>query len=203
MMAKINRVSKITDSVYLNLYYIEAENKNREAVKYYVASRAKQIQDLKLKTKKNRPDGVIVYSLYGEQKDRVVLIKQYRYSLDDYIYEFPAGLVDPGENFHEAAIREMKEETGLTLTPLPVEEGYEKPYFTSIGMSDESCATVYGCASGQITGQYLEPNEEIQVILADRQEARRILKEEKAAIMCAYMLMHFVKDKNPFGFLNL
>ncbi|EJW89174.1 hypothetical protein EVA_22719 [gut metagenome] len=31
---------------------------------------------------------------------------------------------------------------------------------------------------------------------------KRILKEEKVAIMCAYMLMHFLEDKNPFGFLK-
>ena len=33
-------------------------------------------------------------------------------------------------------------------------------------------------------------------------EVRRILKEERVAIMCAYMLMHFLKDEGPFGFLN-
>ena len=31
---------------------------------------------------------------------------------------------------------------------------------------------------------------------------RRILKEERVAIMCAYMLMHFLKDEEPFGFLG-
>ena len=68
-----------------------------------------------------------------------------------YIYEFPAGLVEAGEDFHQAAISEMKEETGLDLEPLQVVEAYEKPYFTTIGMTDESCATVYGYASGEIS----------------------------------------------------
>ena len=45
-------------------------------------------------------------------------------------------------------------------------------------------------------------NEEIEVILADREEVKRILKEENVAIMTAYMLMHFLEDKEPFGFLN-
>ena len=88
---------------------------------YYVASRAKTENDLKIKTRKNTPDGVIIYSLYGEKKDRVVLVRQYRYAIDSYIYEFPAGLVEPGEDYKEAGIREMKEETGLTLSPLQVD----------------------------------------------------------------------------------
>ena len=47
-----------------------------------------------------------------------------------------------------------------------------------------------------------EDSEEIEVVLADREEVRRILREEKVAIMCAYMLMHFLKDEEPFGFLE-
>ena len=91
----------------------------------------------------------------------------------------------------------------MTLELVPVEEGYEKPYFTTIGMTDETCATVYGYASGAVRKDEQEDSEEIEVVLADRQEVRRILREEKVAIMCAYMLMHFLDEtKDPFEFLN-
>ena len=30
------------------------------------------------------------------------------------------------------------------------------------------------------------------MVLADREEAKRILKEENVAIMCAYMLLHYI-----------
>ena len=134
---------------------------------------------------------MIIYSIYGEKKDKVVLVRQYRYTLGDYIYEFPAGLVEPGEDFHEGAVREMYEETGLKLEPLKVDSAFEKPYFTTVGMTDESCATVYGYASGEISKAAQEDSEEIEIVLADRTEVKRILKEERVAIMCAYMLMHF------------
>ena len=52
-----------------------------------------------------------------------------------------AGLVEKGEDFREAAIREMHEETGLTFTPIEVDPMYEEPRFTTVGMTDESCAT--------------------------------------------------------------
>ena len=62
---------------------------------------------------------------------------------------------------------------------------------------------VYGYASGEISTEGEEDSEEIEVVLVDRKEARRILKEEKVAMMCAYMLMHFLKEEEPFGFLQL
>ena len=201
-MPDIKKVTPLTENPHVNLYHLDVESKTGRKGHYYVASRAKTENELKIKTRKNTPDGVIIYSLYGEKKDRVVLVRQYRYAIDSYIYEFPAGLVEPGEDYREAAIREMKEETGLTLTPLDVDPAYEKPYFTTIGMTDESCASVYGYASGQVSGDGLEGSEELEIVLADREEVRRILREEKAAIMTAYMLMHFLHDDEPFAFLK-
>lgn len=49
----------------------------------------------------------------------------------------------------------------------------------------------------------MEENEEIELVTADRAEALRILKEENVAVMCAYMLMHFIHDEEPFGFLGI
>ena len=201
-MGKIHDVQKLTNNRFVNLYHVDATSVHNTPVSYYVASRAKDIPSLKLRTGRNDPDGVIIYSIYGEKKDRVVLIRQYRYALGGYISEFPAGLVEPNEDFHEGAVREMYEETGLKLEPLKVDPAYEKPYFTTIGMTDESCATVYGYASGEISKDAQEDTEEIEVVLADRDEVRRILKEENVAIMCAYMLMHFLNDEEPFAFLN-
>ncbi|MBQ8306205.1 MAG: NUDIX hydrolase [Blautia sp.] len=201
-MGKIHSVKKLTDNRFVNLYNIKATSVHETPVNYYLASRQTDPDKLKLYTRENTPDGVVIYSLYGENHDRVVLIRQYRYTIGDYIYEFPAGLVEPGEEYHEAAIREMREETGLTLSPIKVREEYQKPYYTTIGMTDESCATVYGYASGEISKELQEASEEIEVVLADRAEIRRILKEENVAIMCAYMLMHFLADEEPFAFLD-
>jgi ADP-ribose pyrophosphatase len=42
----------------------------------------------------------------------VVLVRQYRYCIDSWIWELPAGNVDPGEDVEAAARRECHEETG-------------------------------------------------------------------------------------------
>lgn len=201
-MGKIKKITQETSNRFLNFYTLDTVKKTGQEGKYYVASRAKTVDELKMVTGKNKPDGVVIYSLYGERQDKVVLIRQYRYPLGGYVYELPAGLVDEGENYHMAAVRELKEETGLSLRPLVVDEIYEKPYFTTIGMTDESCATVYGYASGKITQKYLEAGEEIEVVLADREEVRRILREEQVALICAYCMLHFIHDEEPFGFLK-
>ena len=66
-----------------------------------------------------------------------------------------------------------------------------------------SCGTVFGRCEGQPTNCHQETSEEIQVVLADKEECRRILKEENVAIMCAYMLMHFIASEgDPFRFLQ-
>lgn len=203
-MGLIRKITQETNCNFLNFFTFDVTHKSGRESKYYVASRAKNKEELKAVTHENPSDGVIIYSIYGEKKDKVVLVRQYRYPIDGYIYEFPAGLCEPGEDFKEAGIRELKEETGLELEALDVDESFSKPFFTTIGMTDESCGTVYGYASGEpsIAGQ--EDSEEIQIVLADKEEVRRILKEENVAIMCAYQLMHFLEaeEGHAFDFLN-
>lgn len=203
-MPGIEQITQKTKNRFLNFFDLEVRDKNGKHHDYHIASRAKSTAELKLSTGENKPDGVVIYALYGENRDRVVLIRQYRYSIGTYIYEFPAGLVDEGENFHNAGIREMKEETGLQFHPIKVDPIYSKPYFTTIGMTDESCAAVYGTADGIISKEGQEENEEIEVILADRREICRILQEENVSLMCAYMMMHFLHSdpKDPFAFLT-
>ena len=198
-MERISGIKKQTDNRYLNLYQLDATFRDGSHAPYYVASRRKNADAIKAATHDNRADGVILYGVYGENKDKVVLIRQYRYPIDGYVYEFPAGLVEPHEDMLEAGIREMFEETGLNFTPVQT----ARPFFTSIGMTDESCGTVFGYCSGEPSNAHQEGSEDIQVVLADRAECRRILKEENVAIMCAYMLMHFIASEgDPLAFLN-
>lgn len=202
-MDRIRRATKLTDNRFLNLYELDATIRDGSKIQYYVASRSKGVENLKATSGHRNADGVILYGVYGENKDRIVLVRQYRYPIGDYVYEFPAGLVEPGEDVMDAGIREMFEETGLSFRPRNG-GSYSRPFFTTVGMTDESCALVFGYCEGTPNADHQEATEDIQVVLADRAECRRILREENVAVMCGYMMMHFIASQgDPLDFLEV
>ena len=64
---------------------------------------------------------------------QVLLIRQYRYAAEGFIYEVPAGRLDPGEAPVDCARRELREETGCTAER--VEHMYTM--YTTPGFTDE------------------------------------------------------------------
>lgn len=62
------------------------------------------------------PGGAVVIAMDSEHQ--VCLIKQFRHAANGWIWEFPAGLLEPFENPETAAYRELKEETGCTAEAL-------------------------------------------------------------------------------------
>lgn len=62
----------------------------------------------------------------------MVVERQYRRRVDEFVYEVPAGTIDIGETPVEAAIRELKEETGISGEGEMVKEIYTQPGFTSM-----------------------------------------------------------------------
>jgi len=65
--------------------------------------------------------------------DRCTLLRQYRYAIDQYILEAPAGTMEPGEEPLATARRELIEETGLSARTM-IPRGF---IFTTPGFTDE------------------------------------------------------------------
>ena len=64
----------------------------------------------------NHPGAVIIAPFLN--KNEVVMMRQYRPALKKYIYELPAGTLDPNESISVCARRELLEETGLKTKKL-------------------------------------------------------------------------------------
>ena len=58
------------------------------------------------------PDWVNVVALTRDE--RLVLVRQFRYGIDDFSLEIPGGVVEAGEDPVAAGVRELREETGFT-----------------------------------------------------------------------------------------
>jgi len=63
----------------------------------------------------------------------VMLIRQYRYAADRYLYEIPAGRLNAGESPEACARRELLEETGCSADKL----SFLTSMFTTPGFTDE------------------------------------------------------------------
>lgn len=194
---KENRIKNITpmaESKYLSLYDIEYKNKLGKEKHWAVASR-KNFKTLKaqyFEGKEERMDAAIIAAFHEESK-KIVCIRQFRVPLNDYVYELPAGLIDGEESFDKAAARELKEETGLILTSINHEKTKTGVY-ASAGMTDESAAIVFGYCKGTVSKEYLEEDEDIEVMLLSREEVKELLKRNEKMDMRAFiMLQAFVQ----------
>ncbi len=203
-MDRFEKVIRVTDNPFLNMYDMDAVKLNGEKFKYYFATRRGE-DEIRIKTHSTEPDGISLFAVYGEKKDRVVLIKEFRYPINDYIYDVPAGLIESGEDAKKAAIREFREETGMIFEP--VDRGMEaarKSAFPTVGLTDEMIATEFGYASGTPDKKFMESSEDITTIIADRRELRRIISEERIAMRALFLIMLYLNspEDDPFKFLD-
>jgi ADP-ribose pyrophosphatase len=78
---------------------------------------------------------------------QVLMIRQYRYAADGYMYEIPAGRLDKGENPRDCAVRELKEETGCTAELME----HLLTMYTTPGFTDEKIHLFM--ATGLVAGE--------------------------------------------------
>ncbi|HVJ05817.1 MAG TPA: NUDIX hydrolase [Candidatus Saccharimonadales bacterium] len=83
------------------------------------------------------PGSVVVLALDEHKSEPfVLLIRQYRYPANQYLWELPAGRIDEGENALTAAKRELAEETGYSASEwIPALYYYSSPGFLDETMS--------------------------------------------------------------------
>ena len=190
---KIKDVEVLARTKFLSLYNAKYENKNGREKNWTIASRkgTEVLNETLLQGKEDKVDAVVIVAFHKSEK-KLVLVKQFRVPINDYIYELPAGLVDQGEDALNSLKRELKEETGLDLVEIIPGIGRDKVYL-SPGMTDESVNLVYCTCEGDISKDGLEEDEHLEPLLISKEEAKAILESDsKIDIKCLMVLQLFI-----------
>lgn len=160
---------------YITRYDIRYLTEDNREKNYEIISRDKNIKDFD-SLHNRKPDSVVLI-IYNEEMDKILLNREYRMAVGEWVYNFPAGLIDEGETPYEAAERELKEETGLTLCAV---DDFIGESYSAVGFSNEKNVCVVGRAKGEFA---LSDStfEEIEPGWYTKEEVRELLKEYKFA----------------------
>lgn len=181
------KLNKLTDCRWVNLFEVRLKRKAQAERSWVMCSRKeKPIEDV------DTVDAVVIVAtidVSGER--RLVVTKEFRVPIWDYEYGFPAGLIDDGEDIERTVSRELKEETGLELAKI---KHISAPVFSSAGLTDESCHMVLVEAKGEVSNEWLDDTEDIEVLLLDIEGIRDLLASDKKIAAKAWgLLYHYAK----------
>ncbi|MEO0478098.1 MAG: NUDIX hydrolase [Planctomycetota bacterium] len=122
--------------------------------------------------------------------DEIVLVKQYRHGIDEFTLELPGGCIDPGEDAAQAAVRELREESGFAGGP-PRLLGKVTP---NPAFLTNRCSSylIDGCR--QVGELEQDPGEDLEVVTLPRTEVEA---------MCLRGEIHHALVLNALYFLRL
>ena len=115
--------------------------------------------------------------------DRLLLVRQYRYVVNRWLWELPAGTREPGEELHAAALRECHEEVGkiagsadrlASFFPSPGFCDEEMHFFRLTGLRDRR---------PDEPPPHQDPDEMLEVREFTIDEARRMMQTRETADM--------------------
>lgn len=92
---------------------------------------------------KGRPRADAVCVVGKTADDAVIMVREFRYSLNSWCIAFPAGLIDPSEDMYAAADRELREETGFRIAAGSAVHVLPQAGFSSTGMTDEAVQILF------------------------------------------------------------
>ncbi len=136
-----------------------------------------------------------VCALAITENNEGILVKQYRYPVDQELYEIPGGFVDPGEQPSQAIERELLEETGYEFNSLH----YLGVTCANPGVLNNFTHLFVALGGKKVAEQSLDENEEIEVILKPLDELRTMLlhSEIKQSMhaLCMFQAFEFLRRR--------
>ena len=168
-------IRKVLEGNYLTRYDVDYRTAEGRIKTYEMISRNRNMTTLE-ELQSKAADSVILI-LTDERGERLLLNREFRMAVGQWVYNFPAGLIDPGETPEESGRRELWEETGLELTR--IDDVLDNSY-SAIGFSNERNVCIFGAAAGTFR-KSTSDSEEIVPGWFDREELRKLLRTEAFA----------------------
>jgi ADP-ribose pyrophosphatase len=193
---KIDNIKRIAGGNYLNFFGLEGHGKSgsdqvERNFTWEFFSRKKEIPK-EPDDKKSQADAVVVVALHTDEdrhNPKIVLVKQFRPPIRDFVYELPAGIIDPGENAEQAARRELKEETGLDATEIL---NQSPKVYNSPGCTDESCCIITLACEGKLSTNNIEDNESIIPMLLSPKELIELMETKPVMGAKCWLTIHAI-----------
>lgn len=171
---KLKEIIKKEKGRFINRYDLVYELESGNEKVYEMVSRNKNLETPEDITE-TQPTAVVIIAT--DDEGRILLNKEFRMAVGKWVYNFPAGLIDPGENPEVAAKRELWEETGLSLDEITEILG---PSYSTVGFSEELTVSVICKASGEF-GRSTSEEEEIVPGWYTEEEVLEIVKTQPVA----------------------
>ena len=172
---KFEKIDKKEQGRFITRYDITYKTNDGNEKVYEMISRDRNVGSFD--ELHNRPADAVVLIMHSEDGERILINKEFRLAPGEWVYNFPAGLIDPGEDYKMAAERELREETGLKLISI---DDFIGESYSAVGFSNEKNVCVVGRCAGEITGSDSSV-EEIEAGWYTREEGRALLKTERFA----------------------
>ena len=172
---RFKSLKKVHQGKFISRYDLQYETESGRQKTYEMISRNPAITSFE-ELHDSKTDAVVMI-IHDAEREHILLSREFRMAPGEWVYNFPAGLIDPGENAGVAASRELREETGLTLTH--VDEVWKESY-SAVGFANEKNVVIVGTASGEISPSDSDM-EEIEADWYSKAEIRALLNVARFA----------------------
>ena len=168
-------IRKVHEGKFITRYDVDYVTAEGNPKTYEIISRNRNIQTLD--DLQNRKPNAVVMILTDESGELILVNREYRMAMAQWIYNFPAGLIDPGESPEESARRVLREETGLRI--VRIDDVLDNSY-SAVGFSNERNVCVFGIAEGEFRKSTSDA-EEITPGWYTKEEIKQLLRTEPFA----------------------
>ena len=182
---KLIKMEKVRDTKYLKNYELTYLNKAGKEKVYEIVSH----RDLKEPSKLG--ESVSGISIVAVKDDKMLLLKEFRMAVNDYVYGLCAGMLEEGESVEDCIRRELYEETGLELERI---DRVLPPAYAAVSISDIANRIAFVHVKGEIDEGNASENEEIKARFYSASQLEELLENGVFSSRAQVAVYMFIRE---------